>query len=390
MALVEAAGSRRKRASARLAFFCLAMILPVEAGLRFVFLHTGYLDKAYVNCDAWWRLRWIKWKVHSEENIAHYYSIYAFDGSLGWSVKPGLSNHPMAKGARVSTNSRGIRGTREHAFLKSRDRLRIVTLGDSFTFGEEVSDGENFPSYLETLVPAAEVINMGVGGYGHDQISLYLEREGVKYGPDLIVLGFIAEDIERNRLRFRDYWKPRFSLRGETLELETRSIPTVDETLRKEFLRVKAFDLFDMVVTLYRYRTGYNRKREQQITEKILDRIVDVGVTADARVVFAYLAVRDEIKGDDPSEGESFFRDYCDSRTKRYETKFSCVDTRPEFRRRARAGESFRGGQREGHYDRVGHLLMAPPEARETAAAGDGALRRLSPSPLGNGSSGPE
>ncbi len=375
MSFVEAAGSRRKRASVRLAFLCLATILPVEAGLRFVFLHTGYLDKAYVNCDAWWRLRWIRGKVHSGENIVHYYSIYRFDGFLGWTVKPGLSDHPMAKGARASTNSRGIRGTREYDFQKSRDQVRIVTLGDSFTFGEEVSDDENFPYYLGTLMPAAEVINMGVGGYGHDQISLYLEREGVKYSPDVIVLGFIAEDVERNLLGFRDYWKPRFSLRGERLALETRSLPTVDETLGREFLRIKTFDLFEMMATRYRYQTGYNRKREQQITEKLLDRIIDVGVAGHVRMVFAYLAVRDEIKGDDPSEGESFFKDYCDSRTKRYETKFSCIDTRPEFRRRARAGESFRGGQREGHYDRGGHLLVAGEIAAHLEGGSAGGAR---------------
>jgi hypothetical protein len=359
MPFVETAGSSRRRASLRLAFLCLATILPVEAGLRFVFLHTGYLDRAYVNCDAWWRLRWIRGKVHSEANIVHYYSIYRFDGLLGWTVKPGLSAHPMAKGARASTNSRGIRGTREYDFQKSSDHLRIVTVGDSFTFGEEVSDDETFPYYLGTLMPAAEVINMGVGGYGHDQMSLYLEREGLKYSPDVIVLGFLAEDAARNLLGFRDYWKPRFSLRGEGLRLETRSIPTVDETLGREFLRIKTFDLFEMMATRYRYQTGDNQKREQQITENLLDRIIDLGVAAHVRMLFAYLAVRDEIKGDGPSGGESFFEGYCDSRMKRYGTKFSCVDTRPEFRRRARAGDTFRGGQTEGHYDRAGHLLVA-------------------------------
>jgi hypothetical protein len=351
--------SRRRRASLRLAVVCLATILPVEAGLRFAFFHTGYLNRAYVNCDAWWRLRWIRGKVHSEENIAHYYSLYRFDGLLGWAVRPGLSDHPMAKGARVSTNSRGIRGSREYDFQKSRDRVRIVTVGDSFTFGEEVSDDENFPYYLGTLMPAAEVINLGVGGYGHDQMLLYLEREGLKYSPDVIVLGFLAQDVKRNLLGFRDYWKPRFSLRGESLELETRSIPTVDETLGGEFLRLKTFDLFEMMATRYRDQTGYNQKREQQITEKLLDRIIDLGVAGHARVLFAYLAVSDEIKGDRPSDGESFFEGYCDSRTKRYATRFSCIDTRPEFRRRARAGDSFRGGQTEGHYDPAGHMLVA-------------------------------
>jgi len=250
-----------------------------------------------------------------------------------------------------------------------------VTLGDSFTFGEDVSDDETFPCHLGTLMPAAEVINLGVGGYGHDQMALYLEREGVKYRPDVVVLGFMAEDVERNLLGFRDYWKPRFSLQGGRIELERRSIPTVEETLRGEFLRVKVFDLLEMAVTRYRYRTGRLGKREQEVTERILDEVVETGVKAGARTLFAYLAVRDEIKGDDPSEGEAFFQGYCDSRMKRYQPAFSCIDARPEFRRRARAGESFRGGHTEGHYDRAGQMLVAREIAAHLQGSSAGAMR---------------
>ncbi len=109
------------------------MVLPAEAAVRFVFLRTGYLNRAYVNCDAWWRLRWIRSKTHREENIVHYHSIYEYDDSLGWRVRAGLKNHPIGRGAVVSTNSRGIRGAREYDFQKRGDQLRIVTLGDSFS-----------------------------------------------------------------------------------------------------------------------------------------------------------------------------------------------------------------------------------------------------------------
>jgi hypothetical protein len=42
-----------------------------------------------------------------------------------------------------------------------------LILGDSFTFGDEVSDNETYSYYLQQMLPHTEVINMGVHGYGH-------------------------------------------------------------------------------------------------------------------------------------------------------------------------------------------------------------------------------
>ena len=52
-------------------------------------------------------------------------------------------------------------------------------LGDSFTFGEDVGDDETYSHHLEQLLPGTEVINLGVHGYGHDQMLIYLREEGI-------------------------------------------------------------------------------------------------------------------------------------------------------------------------------------------------------------------
>ncbi|MBU1849701.1 MAG: hypothetical protein KKH40_03155, partial [Nanoarchaeota archaeon] len=39
-----------------------------------------------------------------------------------------------------------------------------------------------------------EVINLGVSGYGTDQELILLQKEGLKYNPDVVILGFYLEN----------------------------------------------------------------------------------------------------------------------------------------------------------------------------------------------------
>ncbi len=55
-----------------------------------------------------------------------------------------------------------------------------MVLADSFTFGDEVSDDETYSSYLQQALPGAENINLGVHGYGHDQMLILLMEDGIK------------------------------------------------------------------------------------------------------------------------------------------------------------------------------------------------------------------
>ncbi len=355
----------RNRPRLLLALLCATSLLVSETGIRLAFSQPWFLRRAAVNSSSWWRLRWIARGVPSEKNVARYHSIYRFDKELGWRVRPRLDRRVMANNAILSTNSRGLRGARDHNAIKTAGTIRIVAIGDSFTFGEEVSDDSTFPSQIETLMPETEVLNMGVGGYGHDQMALYLEREGVGYAPDAVVLGFVADDMRRNVLRFRDYWKPRFSLVNGRLVLEDRAIPTVAETVEGEFLRLKSIDLLEILFNRVGHTIGLNQRRERDITEALLDRIIEMGLRLKAKIVFAYLPLGFEITDDERSAGEAFFNAYCESRMKRYDGPFSCIDARPEFRAQARAGRRFRGGHLEGHYDAAGQLLVAKEITRQ-------------------------
>ena len=102
-----------------------------------------------------------------------------------------------------SINSRGLRDTREFDYEKPPGRSRIVSLGDSFTVGYEVEAEETFSQVLEARLRAAghdvEVLNAGVSGYSNAEALLYLERELLRYEPDVVVLSFFGNDLVDNR-----------------------------------------------------------------------------------------------------------------------------------------------------------------------------------------------
>jgi lysophospholipase L1-like esterase len=101
------------------------------------------------------------------------------------------------------TNSRGFRNTREFNYEKPANVLRVLSIGDSHTQGYEVRQDFTFSAVLERylrreLNERAEVINAGVSGFSTAEELVFLENEGVKYRPDVVLLGFFANDFEDN------------------------------------------------------------------------------------------------------------------------------------------------------------------------------------------------
>jgi lysophospholipase L1-like esterase len=120
-----------------------------------------------------------------------------YDPQLGWDYQIAASR---------------IRGPRNTG-PKPAGMFRVITLGDSFTWGIEVKDEECFPHYLENILKgqrAAEVFNMGVGSYGIDQMLLKYLQHGRQLRPDVVVLGIYPHDYDRTRLSFYSYSKPVF------------------------------------------------------------------------------------------------------------------------------------------------------------------------------------
>lgn len=103
---------------------------------------------------------------------------------------------------RFVTNDRGFRDVRRFTYAKPAGTLRVLSLGDSHTQGYEVRQEATFSSVLERYLRGrglkAEVLNAGVSGFSTAEELAFLENEGHKYEPDVVVLGFYANDFEDN------------------------------------------------------------------------------------------------------------------------------------------------------------------------------------------------
>lgn len=100
------------------------------------------------------------------------------------------------------TNARGLRDTRDFPYEKPEGVLRVLSLGDSHTQGYEVRQSATFSAVLERYLASrgarAEVLNAGVSGFSTAEALAYLEHEGYRYQPDVVVLGWYANDFDDN------------------------------------------------------------------------------------------------------------------------------------------------------------------------------------------------
>jgi len=96
--------------------------------------------------------------------------------------------------ATYTLTSDGLNEQHDYPVKRAPHTFRIMTLGDSFTFGQYVNTADNWPDKLEDLFQTncqgttqVQVINLGEAGYDVQYIAHRFKIRGVKYNPDLII-----------------------------------------------------------------------------------------------------------------------------------------------------------------------------------------------------------
>ena len=114
--------------------------------------------------------------------------------SLIYEMRPNISGIFM--GARVATGPGGYRIT-PGACDRSASST-ILGLGDSFMFGQGVDDMETYFAHLARLMSneCNRFINMAVPGYNTVLKVEALEKKGMQYHPDLVIMHLTADDLE--------------------------------------------------------------------------------------------------------------------------------------------------------------------------------------------------
>lgn len=127
---------------------------------------------------------------------------FAYDPELGAIPVPNQKGKRTRPDYTYSNNSWGLRGSREYSEAKEAD-LRILMLGDSFTYGLGVDDDQTFSSLLEKKFSAGkgtvEVINAGNPGKGTGYALKFFTTRGYKLRPDLVILCFTYTDFYDNQ-----------------------------------------------------------------------------------------------------------------------------------------------------------------------------------------------
>ena len=281
----------RQRGSVRLRYLMCTLLL-VEGFARTVFLVPALSERVSVPDQFGWRRRWVA--RHSGRAGPNQYSFDRYDSATGWRTRSNIRNLRVFGGKELNTNADGFRGTRDFSVKKDTAKTRILLLGDSFTFGEDVSDDETYAHHLEQLLPNVEVLNLGVHGYGHDQMLALLTDVGVRYKPDVVLLGFVAADMSRNTLRFRDYAKSWYTLNGDSLVRRGTPVATPEEILRWDWVRPRTIDLGSAIWE--RIQSARSRRAAQEaITSALLANIIGVTLSVGAQPLIVYLPDNSEL-----------------------------------------------------------------------------------------------
>jgi len=102
----------------------------------------------------------------------------------------------------IRTNSKGIRSDVEIPYEKPAGKKRIVALGDSFLMGYGAHPEEMLLNVmierLKSVGHDVELVNLAVSGFGNAEELIALQAEGVKYEPDLVLIGWHDTDPKDN------------------------------------------------------------------------------------------------------------------------------------------------------------------------------------------------
>ncbi len=171
---------------------------------------------------------------------------FTFNQDIGWWFIPGIRARIPHDGTYylLRTNSIGMRSDREYPFTKPKDRKRILLLGDSYTAGDGVSNGERYSDLLEEKHPSLDVLNFGLSNTGTDQQCLIYEKIAKPFEVDAYIFAVLIENIARNAQTCRPSWnhremqvvyrpKPYFELENDELVLHHHPVP-LEKRLEKD------------------------------------------------------------------------------------------------------------------------------------------------------------
>jgi len=127
------------------------------------------------------------------------------DNKLIYALNPNTSKEH--KDILYCINSDGFRD-RDFSINKPQDTIRIVMLGDSFTFGDGLPIEHTIAKQLECILNENnknnqyEVMNFGISGYNTMSEVIFFEQKALKYKPDIVFIMYFLNDPDKTTINF--------------------------------------------------------------------------------------------------------------------------------------------------------------------------------------------
>jgi len=332
----------------KIIFSVLFIIITCELLLRFVFFQTNIADSSLRWDSSSWRIRWIKRNLISKVDTVLRFE--AYNPLQGWIPKKSISLFDEKTSINITINSEGMRSLNK----VDRNTKKIFMLGDSFTFGDEVSDDKTFSHLLSKKIKSHEVMNLGVRGYGHDQILIHFKEALKVHKPEIVILNFVYDDLFRNELSFRDYEKPFYQIKNNKLILKNTPISSANSLKEQEVFKMKLIDVISIMYEHYRMKvSGSFYKDPLHVSERILNKLILEIKEVGARPVFVYLPISHEANNTnlERTQWENFMFTICKKQL------IDCISTRKGFANAVlNQGHIF---PIHGHWKNKGHEIVS-------------------------------
>lgn len=295
------------------------------------------------------------------------------DAYLGWSGKPNLRlRFRRAEfDALVQHDAEGWR--QPEPPRPAAPTSRILVLGDSFTWGWGVSQGQVFTDLLQAALPATVAMyNRGVPGFGTAQEYLLLQRELATRTYDAVVLLFYINDLSDN-ISARQGRRPYFELvDGELLPRNQPALPVINPVKQflREHSRAYAFVEFRVELLRRRFFREANSDREYRtaaavdfhevpgyaVTARLLGEIQRLAHKHGARFFLVYVPQVSEIELDAPFPYDRSIHAMVDDIARR--ENIQLIDLSTTFHQHAKAGKQLIYPI-DAHWTPAGHRVAA-------------------------------
>ena len=193
-------------------------------------------------------LRWRADRIQKSNQLEP--GMVRYDPLLGWKLNPGWKGSHRHHDFQVSysINPYGFRGD----FRKYQSGCRNLNafVGDSFTFGIGVEDGQTFVDLLNENSGTACYLNFSVPGYSTDQEFMLIKDTVVSYAPRVVYLVvYLGNDLFDNPRSYPlqgQNAKPYFRPGTDALILHNSPVPILSKTAEQARADL-AFLAFDQV-----------------------------------------------------------------------------------------------------------------------------------------------